>query len=172
MARPDTGLIGPPQKLGIGLVVLVIVLDQASKAWFYKYLAASARGAVEVLPFFNLVTVWNHGVSFGLFNGGSTAGSWIFVLVACAIVIVLAHWMRRSVRILPAAALGMVIGGAVGNVVDRLRLGAVFDFLDFHAFGWHWPAFNVADSAITVGVALLFIDSLFGGADQGKKEPS
>ena len=162
--------LGPPQKLGIGLIVLVIALDQASKAWFYKYLAAGARSMVEVLPFFNLVTVWNYGVSFGLFNSGSTAGSWIFVLVACAIVAVLAYWMRRSDRVLPAAALGMVMGGAVGNVVDRLRLGAVFDFLDFHAFGWHWPAFNIADSAITVGVALLFIDSLFGGADQGKKD--
>lgn len=172
MGRLGTGGLGPPQKLGIGLIVLVIVLDQASKAWLYKYLTASARGMVEVLPFFNLVTVWNYGVSFGLFNSGSAAGSWIFVLVALAIVGVLGHWMRRSVRVLPAAALGMVIGGAVGNVVDRVRLGAVFDFLDFHALGWHWPAFNIADSAITVGVALLFIDSLFGGADQGKKEPS
>jgi signal peptidase II len=73
--------------------------------------------------------------------------------------------------VLLTGALGLIIGGAVGNIIDRLRFGAVFDFLDFHAFGWHWPAFNVADSAITVGVAVLFADSLFGGEGGSKKTP-
>ncbi len=166
------GHFGPPQKLASGLILLVIALDQASKAWFYQYLAATPNGVVELLPFFNLVTVRNYGVSFGLFNSGSAAASWIFVIVAAAIVIVLAHWLRRATRLLPAVALGMVVGGAIGNVVDRVRLGSVFDFLDFHVGAWHWPAFNVADSAITVGVALLFIDSLFAGGEQGKKGAS
>jgi len=162
----------PPQKLGVALVLVVIVVDQASKVWLYRYLTGTPRGVVELLPVFNLVTVWNYGVSFGLFNSGSTAGSWVFVVVAVAIVLVLARWLTRATRLLPAAALGMVIGGAIGNVIDRVRLGAVFDFLDFHVAGWHWPAFNAADSAITVGVALLFIDSLFGDAERGKREPS
>ena len=161
-----------PQRLGLGLIGLVIALDQATKAWLYGYFAAGGRQIVEVLPFFNLVTVWNYGVSFGLFNRGSTTGAWVFVALAVAIVAVLAVWLARAGRLLLAAALGLVIGGAIGNVIDRLRLGAVFDFLDFHALGWHWPAFNVADSAITVGVILLFLDSLFGGADQSKKESS
>lgn len=164
--------LDPPQRLGLGLIVLVIALDQATKAWLYEYLVTGDRRLVEVLPFFSLVTVWNHGVSFGLFNSGSPAASWIFVALALAIAGVLVLWLWRSTRMLPATALGLVIGGAIGNVVDRVRLGAVFDFLDLHALGWHWPAFNVADSAITVGVVLLFLDSLFGGVEQGKREPS
>jgi signal peptidase II len=82
---------------------------------------------------------------------------------------VLAVWLWRALRSIPAAALGLVIGGALGNVVDRIRFGAVFDFLDVHVAGWHWPAFNVADSAISVGVAVLLIDSLFQNPDKGKR---
>ncbi len=163
---------GPVQRLAIGLAAAVIVLDQLSKAWLYDYLIAGGRRLIEVLPFFNLVTVWNYGVSFGLFNGGQQGGAWAFVILALAIVAALAVWLRRTDRALVAAAIGLVIGGALGNVVDRLRLGAVFDFLDFHAFGWHWPAFNLADSAITIGVALLFVDSLFSGREESKRESS
>lgn len=158
-----------PQASALGLAAAVIIADQASKAWLFRYLSESGRHMIEVLPFFNVVTVWNYGVSFGMFNTGSRAGSWAFVGLALAIVVVLAIWAARSVRLLPACALGLVIGGAIGNVIDRLRLGAVFDFLDVHVAGWHWPAFNVADSAITVGVILLLLDSLFAGAEQGKR---
>lgn len=154
---------GSPQRLGLGLAVLAVILDQVTKFWFFRFLVEGGRGAVEVLPFFNLVTVWNYGVSFGMFNSGSSAAAWIFAVLALAIAAALAVWLLRTDRPLIAAALGLVVGGAVGNVVDRVRFGAVFDFLDFHAFGWHWPAFNVADSAITIGVAALFIDSLFDG---------
>jgi signal peptidase II len=161
-----------PQRVAVALIAIVIVADQLTKAWLYDYLVRGGRRAVVVLPFFNLVTVWNHGVSFGMFNSGAGASSWAFVGLALAIVAALAVWVIRAERMLPAVALGLVIGGAIGNVIDRVRLGAVFDFLDFHAAGWHWPAFNVADSAITVGVALLLLDSLFGGAEQGKKAPS
>lgn len=161
-----------PQRVALALIAVVIVADQISKAWLYDYLVRSGRQAIVVLPFFNLVTVWNHGVSFGMFNSGSGATSWAFVGLALAIVAALAVWVIRAERMLPAVALGLVIGGAIGNVIDRVRLGAVFDFLDVHAAGWHWPAFNVADSAITIGVALLLLDSLFGGAGQSKKTPS
>jgi lipoprotein signal peptidase len=155
--------------LGLAAIAAVVIIDQATKLWFYEFLLASGRRYVEVLPFFNLVTVWNYGVSFGMFNSSSSAGSWIFVILALAIVAVLAYWLWHTPRRLPAVALSMVIGGALGNVVDRLRYGAVFDFLDFHAFGWHWPAFNAADAAITLGVVALFVDSLFGGAQESKK---
>jgi signal peptidase II len=167
MLRFDT-----PQKLGVGLALAVIAVDQVSKLWLYERLTATAGGMIEVLPFFNLVMVRNYGVSFGLFNNGSTAGSWMFVALALAIVAVLVRWLLRASRTTPAVALGLVIGGAIGNVIDRLRMGSVFDFLDVHVMGWHWPAFNIADSGITVGVALLFIDSLFGGAEESKKGAS
>jgi signal peptidase II len=161
-------LLPPPQRLGAVLIAAVIVADQFSKWWLYEYLVTDGRRLVEILPFANLVAVWNYGVSFGMFNSGSTAASWIFIIVALAIVAVLAVWIYRAVRTEPAIALGLVIGGAIGNVVDRVRFGAVFDFLDVHVAGWHWPAFNVADSAISIGVAVLFIDSLFHGSESSK----
>lgn len=163
--------LGGPQRLGLGLVAAVIVADQLSKHWMYQALVIDGPRSIVVTPFFNLVTVWNYGVSFGMFNNGSAAGAWIFILVAAAISLALAVWLVRADNCLVAAALGLILGGAVGNVVDRLRYGAVFDFLDFHALGWHWPAFNVADAAIVVGVAVLFIDSLFGDGREGKKAP-
>jgi signal peptidase II len=158
------------RKLAVVTVVAVIILDQLTKWFFYDYLVTEGRRFVEVLSFFNLVTVWNYGVSFGMFNSGSAASAWIFALLALGIVALLVYWLWRSARIVPVLALSLVIGGALGNVIDRFRFGAVFDFLDFHAFGWHWPAFNIADAGITVGVAVLFVDSLFGEPDESKKE--
>ena len=156
-------------KLGLIVAAVALVLDQASKFFFYDLLVADGQRAIEVLPFFNLVTVWNYGISFGMFNSGSAGGSIIFVGLALAIVVALLVWLRSVASPLVAAALGLVIGGAIGNVIDRLRFGAVFDFLDFHVAGWHWPAFNVADSAICVGVALLCIDALFLTQPSAKK---
>lgn len=161
-----------PQRLALVLVAVVIAADQWSKARLYDYLVASGRRAVEVLPFFNLVALWNRGVSFGVLNGASGPGSLVFVGLALVIVVILAVWLARTERLLPAAGLGLIVGGAIGNVIDRLRVGAVFDFIDLHALGVHFWAFNVADSAITTGVILLLLDSLFGGGDKSKKEPS
>lgn len=160
-----------PQRLGLLLVVAVIVADQLSKHWIYQALVVDGPRAIVVTPFFNLVTVWNYGVSFGMFNSGSSAAAWIFILLALAISLALAIWLVRTDRALVSASLGLILGGAVGNVIDRVRFGAVFDFLDFHLAGWHWPAFNVADAAIVVGVAVLFIDSLFGEDRESKKAP-
>jgi signal peptidase II len=158
-------------KLGLSVAAAALVLDQVTKLYFYDLLVASGRRGIEVLPFFNLVTVWNYGISFGMFNNGSAEASIIFVVLALAIVVALLMWLRTAGHPLVAAALGLVIGGAIGNVIDRLRFGAVFDFLDFHIGGWHWPAFNVADSAITIGVVLLCIDALFLSARSAKKAP-
>ena len=159
-------------KPGLALALLVALLDQLTKGLVYQgvfgfaFLAAAPdipprAPPVEVASYLDLVTVWNYGVSFGLGNFGSRAGSLAFTVLAVAIVAGLVVWLRRAERRIVAAALGLVIGGAVGNVVDRLRFGAVFDFLDFHVHGWHWPAFNLADSAISVGVVLLLVDALF-----------
>lgn len=151
-------------RLGLIVALTVTISDQASKLYFYRYLVEDGRRAVEVLPFFNLVTVWNYGISFGLFNSDSGFGGVIFIVLALAIVVGLLIWLRRVASARTGLALGLVIGGAVGNIIDRIHFGAVFDFVDFHAFGWHWPAFNLADSAITVGVAALLIETLFGGS--------
>jgi signal peptidase II len=158
-------------KLGLLVAAVALVLDQLTKQYFYTLLVAEGRRAIEVLPFFNLVTVWNYGISFGMFNSGSAEASIIFVALALAIVVALVFWLRSVTSPLVALALGLVIGGAIGNVIDRLRFGAVFDFLDFHVGGWHWPAFNLADSGITVGVVLLCIDALFLGQASAKRTP-
>lgn len=158
-----------PFRAGASLAFLIIVVDQLTKFWIHQALVVEGPGNVEVTSFFNLVTVWNYGVSFGMFNSGSSAAAWIFIALAAAISIVLAVWLTRTDRLLVSVALGLILGGAIGNVVDRVRFGAVFDFLDFHVAGWHWPAFNVADAAIVVGVAVLFSDSLFGEGQESKK---
>jgi signal peptidase II len=146
--------------MGFGVAVLTLVLDQITKWWIVGRVMDPPQ-AVEVAPFFNLVMVWNRGITFGLF-GDAQWGRWAFAGLAMAIVVVLITWLLRAARPWIAAALGLIIGGAIGNVVDRIRWGAVADFLDFHVAGWHWPAFNVADSAIVVGVGLLLLDALFG----------
>ena len=111
-------------------------------------------------PFFNLVLTGNRGMSFGLFNTNAAMNTAVFTVLAVAIVIALLVWLRRAHNPLIRVALGMIIGGAVGNVLDRLIRGAVVDFLDFHLGTWHWYAFNVADAAICLGVAALLLDGL------------
>ena len=138
----------------LALSALVLVLDQASKAW----VLASFRlmeGHV-VTPFFNLVFVFNSGAAFSFLAGAGGWQKWFFVVLASGISLWLLTLLRRHAaeRLLPAA-LSLILGGVVGNVIDRLRFDAVVDFLDFHLAGYHWPAFNVADSAITVGVVLM-----------------
>ena len=115
---------------------------------------------IPVTSFFDLVLVHNRGASFGIFSDAPGWASVALIVFAILISIALAIWMWRVNETLLAVALALVIGGAVGNVIDRIRFGAVVDFLDFHVAGWHWPAFNIADSAITIGVILLILDSL------------
>ncbi|HVY12739.1 MAG TPA: signal peptidase II [Alphaproteobacteria bacterium] len=146
-------LLGP-----LALALLVVVLDQWSKAAVMQYFA-NPHGILSVAPFFNLVLVMNHGVSFGLFNG-SFAISGLFALLALAVAVGLMLWLPRVQTALGAVAFGLLMGGALGNAIDRLRLGAVVDFLDFHIGHLHWPSFNVADSAVVTGVALLLLQSL------------
>ncbi len=146
--------------LRFGLVIgaAVAVIDQLVKWWIVDWLA-EPPGFVEVLPFFNLVMVWNRGVSFGLLGDAGLA-PYLMAGIAGLVVIGLVVWLARVAQRLLAGSIGLIIGGALGNIVDRLRFGAVADFVDLHAGGYHWPAFNVADAAITVGVAVMLIDSL------------
>lgn len=145
-------------RLGLGLAVLTLVLDQATK-WLMLYWVMDPPRVIPVLPFFNLVVVWNQGVSFGMFGGGAVSPL-VFVGLSAVIVGAMVVWLRRADSLWTQIAIGLVIGGAIGNVIDRLLFGAVYDFLDFHVAGWHWPAFNVADAGICVGVVLLLVESL------------
>ena len=166
----EVGRAGRPYlALGLVLAALVIVLDQISKVALLMTMQELGGRFVEVTSFFSIVQVMNRGVSFGMFNDAqSELGGVVFSLLAAAIVVMLLVWLWRARSTIIAIGTGLVIGGAVGNVIDRVRLGAVVDFLDFHLGTWHWPAFNVADSAICVGVALLVLDGLLGRGQRSK----
>ncbi len=133
----------------------VILLHQLAQTWVYD-LIENHGGHIEVLPFFTLVKVWNPGVSFGMFKQ-LPHGQWLLSALAVTITLILLRWLWRATDKLTAVGLGLVIGGAIGNTIDRLRYGAVADYLDFHAFGHHWPAFNMTDTAICIGVVLLVL---------------
>ena len=150
--------------LGVIVAVLVVVVDQLSKWWILDYFTTGTL-TVEVTPFFNIVLVMNRGMSFGLVPIEAWWGPWLFAGAATFIVALLAVWLARAERPLLALAIGLVIGGAVGNVIDRLRYGGVVDFLDFYLGAYHWPAFNAADTAIVCGVAALIYASLFQDRD-------
>jgi len=143
----------------LGLAALFAALDQLSKWYILTQVMVPPR-VIEVTGFFNLVLVGNRGVSFGMFSSGAPWVQPAFAAFAGAIAVFLSIWLYRAENRLLAASLGLVISGAVGNAIDRLWHGAVIDFLDFHYADYHWPAFNVADSAITIGAALLILDTL------------
>lgn len=151
---------------GIIAAVAALALDQATKLWLLFVFDIARRGAVQVTPFFDLVLAWNVGISFGWFQSESPAAQIILMVIKAVAVIVLAIWMARSRTLLATVALGLIIGGAIGNAIDRFAYGAVVDFALFHvqigekAFNWY--VFNLADVAIVAGVAALLYDSLLG----------
>jgi len=146
---------------GLATAVVVAILDQLSKGAVLAHFAGRASGHRETITsFFNLALTYNRGISFGLFNGRAGLSALFFSLAAAAIVVVLVYWLSRVASPFLAVAIGFIIGGAAGNVIDRIRLGAVVDFLDFHVGYLHWPAFNLADSAICIGVAAMLLDGL------------
>lgn len=149
------------------IAAAVVILDQASK---YAAVAMLAdKSPLEVTPFFNLLLVYNRGAAFSFLAGAAGWQRELFTGIAIVASVWIVYLLRRyPQQSLFCLALSLVLGGALGNVIDRLSIGAVVDFLDFHAFGWHWPAFNVADSAITCGAALLIWDGL-RGAPQAEK---
>ncbi len=145
--------------LGLIFGIAILAADQASKQWILFSLDLPSLGSIPVLPLLNFTMVWNRGVTFGLLTGFG-GGAWVLALVSLAIVVALGIWLRRAERPLVAAALGAIAGGAIGNVIDRFRWGAVVDFIHFHVAGWSWYVFNVADAAIVCGVAALVLDSV------------
>lgn len=146
--------------LGLLVALGVIIIDQVSKYVIMHYVLAD-YAAMIVAPFFAIVRAWNTGVSFSMFNDFGIKGVYILSGVALVIVALLLNWLRKEQSRLLQVALGFIIGGALGNVIDRIHLGAVFDFLDFSIGDYHWPAFNAADSFICIGAGLIIIHGLF-----------
>jgi signal peptidase II len=164
MAASDVPAKGPtrPALIAYAAAFVALALDQASKYWVVNILDLPDRFQYHLSQVFNLTMVWNDGVSYGFLKAHGGVGRWALALFSLAVAAALAAWVWRSARALPAAGVGLIMGGAIGNALDRVRMGRVVDFLDFsgsHVFPW---VFNVADSAITVGVALLILDSVLG----------
>lgn len=152
--------------MGLGVAAATFVGDRLTK-WLILDVWSPWEAHHAVTPFFNVVVVWNTGVSFGLLRSDSSLAPLLLSGLALAIVAALVVWLRRAENRFVASALGLVIGGALGNTFDRLAFGAVLDFLDFHVAEYHWPAFNIADSAIVVGVIALLCDGLFRADGRG-----
>ena len=156
----------PPVRAGIIAAIATLVADQASKLWLLHAFDIAHRGAVTVTPFFDLVLAWNIGISFGWLQNDGQAAQLALMAVKVIAVIALAIWMARSQTRLATVALGLIIGGAIGNGIDRLAYGAVVDFALFHVQiagnTYNWYVFNLADVAIVAGVAALLYDSFLG----------
>ncbi|WP_426611510.1 signal peptidase II [Bradyrhizobium sp. McL0616] len=155
-----------PLRAGILSAIVTVILDQASKLWLLNVFDLAHRGAVRVTPFFDLVLAWNIGISFGWLQNDSQAAQLALMAVKAIAVVALAIWMARSHTFLATVALGLIIGGAIGNGIDRLAYGAVVDFALFHieiaGNTFNWYVFNLADVAIVAGVAALLYDSFLG----------
>lgn len=145
--------------LGLIVIICAIAADQISKFFAAAQLAEGLP--VAVTGFFNWVKVWNTGVSFSMFNNYGQTGAIVLSVFALGVAVFLFMWMLKETDRLKIAAIALIIGGAVGNVVDRIRFGAVLDFLDFHYQNLHWPAFNLADSFICIGVFILIFMEIF-----------
>lgn len=166
MAEPTAAR--PLWPFGLALSALIVIFDQLSKYWVLNILKLREQplGHIELSNIFDLTFVWNTGVSFGLFRADSTIGRLVLSAFALTVMVVMVVWLWRAERRLIVASLGLIIGGAAGNLIDRLRFGKVVDFLDFSDIHFIW-VFNVADSAITIGVLLMLADAFW--VDQAQK---
>jgi signal peptidase II len=166
---------GPLSGLGLTVAVLAGVADQASKLWLLYGFDLEKRMPTAVAPFVDLVVTWNSGISYGLFQQRELAGAWALLAFKMVAVIGLWAWLSRAPSRLTAVALGLIIGGALGNAVDRLHWPGVMDFVLFHvetaAWNFRWYVFNLADVAIVAGVAALLYDSFGIGLPQKRPDP-
>ena len=160
-----------PFRAGLLALLLTLILDQASKLGLYFGTDLVLTQPWRLAPFADFVVVWNRGVSYGLFQQEGGLGRWLLVALSLAAALGLGLWMRRAGSRLLAVALGLIVGGALGNAIDRAAYGAVFDFVHLHAGGWSWYVFNVADAAIVAGVIGLILDSLFP-AGRHQRDPA
>jgi len=155
---------------GVSVALAAALVDQLLKAWIIGLLDAAPVHKIVLTPYFDLVMAWNRGISYGLLRQDSDAGRWVLVVVTLAVVLALAYWLAQLQDRLPALSLGLIIGGAMGNAIDRIRFGAVADFFSFHIGSFYWYIFNLADVAIVAGVAGLLYDSLMASHKSAGKQ--
>jgi signal peptidase II len=160
-------LWGPLTRFGLLVALMAAVIDQAVKLWLLFVVDLGGRGIVSIAPFLDLVLTWNTGISYGLFRQEGPLGQWALLALKAIAVALLWIWLSRAVSRLTALSLGLIIGGAVGNAIDRFAYGAVADFVLFHvstaSFSFKWYVFNLADVAIVAGVIGLLYETLAGG---------
>ena len=160
-------LWGPLTRFGLAIAAAAAAIDQALKLWLLFVFDLGGRGIVTLTPFLDLVLAWNTGISYGLFRQEGPLGQWLLLALKAIAVILLWIWLARATTRLTALSLGMIIGGAVGNAIDRYAYGAVADFVLFHIttadFSFKWYVFNVADVAIVAGVIGLLYETVIGG---------
>jgi signal peptidase II len=152
--------MGTATRFGLALALATLVLDQASKLFFLFVHDLRVHQPLVLTPFLELIVVWNRGISYGLFQQETDLGRWLLVAFAVGASIWLTLWLWRTHQRFLAASLGLILGGAVGNAIDRAAYGAVFDFVHIHVGSFSWYVFNVADAAIVAGVVGLLYDSL------------
>jgi signal peptidase II len=163
------------RRSGLLIALILFLADQASKLYVLGVLDLEFSGPFTVSPYIEFVLVWNRGISYGLFQQNADIGRYLLVALSFGATIGFSLWLWRTQRLLPAIAIGLITGGAIGNGLDRLFRGAVVDFILLHWHEWQWYVFNIADAAIVAGVALLLYDSWLGNAQPVKntaeKEP-
>jgi len=173
VSQPVEYLWGPRSRLGLAAAAVTALLDQALKLWLLFVYDLDSQGRVALLPFLDLTLVWNTGISYGWFQQEGPFGQWALLALKAVAVALLWIWLARATTALSAVSLGLIIGGAIGNAIDRLAYGAVADFVLLHVttatWSFHWYVFNLADIAIVAGVAGLLYESLLG--DRAAKAP-
>lgn len=173
MTEPARYFRGPLTRFGIAAAIATVVCDQALKLWLLFIFDLGGRGSVRIAPFFELVLVWNRGISYGLFQQDGPWGPWFLLALKLVVIGLLWVWLARAGSRLTALSLGLIIGGALGNAIDRLAYGAVVDFALFHittqTWSFRWYVFNLADVAIVAGVVGLVYESIIG--DRAAKPP-
>jgi signal peptidase II len=151
------------------VIIATVLIDQWSKWAVFALLEKESGATLPLTGFLNFVMVWNRGISFGLF-GKLEYSHIIFAVIALILTIILLVWMVKAKNTLLTVALGLITGGAIGNIIDRVRFGAVADFIDFYIKEYHWPAFNIADSAVCVGVFMVCLDGVLSGRIKEKTQ--
>jgi signal peptidase II len=170
-ARAVSGLrLGPYAGLGAAIAAVVFLADQAMKLLILYGLKLGLGDRLVLAPFADFVVTYNRGISYGLFPQDGELGRWVLIVLSVAAAALFTIWMLQSRSVIIAVALGLLIGGALGNALDRMVYGAVVDFVSLHAFGWRWYVFNLADAAIVAGVVGLLYDAIIGSAT--KSPPS
>ncbi len=161
-------LKGPLTVFGLSIALAAFLIDRLSKWWLIDVFGIAERGIVTVLPFFDLVMAWNRGISYGLFQADTTLGVALLAGFAIIVAVALTLWLARINHRLMALSIGLIIGGAIGNIYDRIVFGAVADFFSLHAYGFYWYIFNVADIWIVFGVILMIYDTFFPVAEEAE----